>query len=81
MELGSPEALKRLIATGLGFTIMSRAIAATEVTLGQLVQIPLAPRLVRQMAVVYPKERFHSRLVNEFVRFAKERLAALQPTG
>jgi DNA-binding transcriptional LysR family regulator len=81
MELGSPEALKRLIGTGLGFTIMSRAVAATEVTLGQLVQIPLSPPLLRQMAVVYAKERFHSRLVNEFVRFAKERLAALQPAG
>jgi len=78
MELGSPEALKRLIATGLGFTIMSRAIAATEVKLGQLSQIPLEPRLVRQMSVVYPKERFHSRLVNQFVQFAKERLGALQ---
>jgi len=28
--------------------------------------------------VVYPKERFHSRLVSGFVQFAKERLAALQ---
>jgi hypothetical protein len=28
--------------------------------------------------VVYPKERFHSRLVNSFVQFAKERLAAQQ---
>src|SRR3970282_2944203 len=31
MEVGSPEALKGLVATGLGFTIMQRAIAATEV--------------------------------------------------
>jgi DNA-binding transcriptional LysR family regulator len=78
MELGSPEALKRLVATGLGFTIMSRVIAATEVKLGRLVQVPLSPRLVRHMSVVYPKERFHSRLVNEFVQFAKQRLPALQ---
>jgi len=28
--------------------------------------------------VVYPKERFHSRLVNGFVQFAKERLTAMQ---
>jgi DNA-binding transcriptional LysR family regulator len=81
MELGSPEALKRLVATGLGFTIMSGVIAAAEVRLGQLAHVRLAPPLVRQMAVVYPKERFHSRLVNEFVRFAKERLAALQAAG
>jgi len=81
MELGSPEALKRLVATGLGFTIMSRVIAATEVELGRLVQVPLSPRLVRHMSVVYPKERFHSRLVNEFVQFAKQRLPALQAAG
>jgi len=78
MELGSPEALKGLVATGLGFTIMSRAIAALEVKLGRLVQVPLSPRLIRQLSVVYPKERFHSRLVNGFVQFAKERLAAMQ---
>jgi DNA-binding transcriptional LysR family regulator len=81
MELGSPEALKRLVATGLGFTIMSRVISATEVKLGRLVQVPLSPRLVRHMSVVYPKERFHSRLVNEFVQFAKQRLPALQAAG
>jgi hypothetical protein len=28
--------------------------------------------------VVYPKERFHSLLVNGFVQFAKERFAAMQ---
>jgi DNA-binding transcriptional LysR family regulator len=78
MELGSPEALKGLVATGLGFTIMSRAIAALEVKLGRLAQIPLSPPLIRHLSVVYPKERFHSRLVNEFVQFAKERLAAMQ---
>ena len=78
MELGSPEALKGLVATGLGFAIMSRATVAKETRLGQLVRIPLAPRLTRHLSVVYPKERFHSLLVNSFVQFAKERFAALQ---
>ena len=78
MELGSPEALKGLVTTGLGFAIMSRATVAKETQLGQLVQIPLMPRLNRHLSVVYPKERFHSRLVSGFVQFAKERLAALQ---
>jgi DNA-binding transcriptional LysR family regulator len=80
MELGSPEALKGLAATGLGFAIMSRATVAKETQLGQLVRIPLAPRLTRRLSVVYPKERFHSRLVNTFVQFAKERFAATQAT-
>ncbi|MBI2753407.1 MAG: LysR family transcriptional regulator [Betaproteobacteria bacterium] len=78
MELGSPEALKGLVATGLGFTIMSLAAVAKETRLGQLVRVPLSPRLIRNLSVVYPKERFRSRLVNTFVQFAKGRLAAMQ---
>ncbi|HVO89830.1 MAG TPA: LysR substrate-binding domain-containing protein, partial [Casimicrobiaceae bacterium] len=76
MEASSPEALKGLVATGLGFAIMSRTIAEKEVRLGELVQIPLAPTLIRHLSVVYPKERFHSKVVNAFVEFAKERLIA-----
>src|SRR6185369_2740070 len=45
MEVGSPEAVKGLVATGLGFAIMSRASVTKEIRLGQLVQLPLAPRL------------------------------------
>jgi DNA-binding transcriptional LysR family regulator len=78
MEAGSPEALKGLVATGLGFAIMSRATVIKEVRLGELVQVALVPALIRQLAVVYPKERFHSRLVSGFVEFAKGRLAGLQ---
>ena len=79
MELGSPEALKGLVATGLGFTIMSRATVQKEIRLGELIGLPLAPRLIRNLSVVYPKEKFRSRLVNTFVQFAKERLAAKLP--
>jgi DNA-binding transcriptional LysR family regulator len=81
MEASSPEALKGLVATGLGLAIMSRATVTKEVRLGELVEIPLSPPLVRQLAVVYPKERFHSRLVEGFVEFAKQRLGAIQAGG
>ena len=76
MELGSPEAIKGLVSTGLGFAIMSRATIAKEVKLGQLVAVPLSPRLMRTLSVVYPKEKFRSRLANTFIEFAKERLRA-----
>jgi DNA-binding transcriptional LysR family regulator len=76
VELGSPEAIKGLVATGLGFAIMSRVIASKELQLGQLVQVPLRPALLRNFSVVYPPSRFHSRLVAGFLAFAKERLAA-----
>ena len=81
VELGSPEALKGLVATGLGFAIMSRVIAAKELELGQLVQIPLRPPLLRNFSVVYPKERFHSKLVASFLQFARVRLACMHPPG
>jgi DNA-binding transcriptional LysR family regulator len=80
MEATSPEALKGLVATGVGFTIMSRAAADKEVRLGDLVRVPLVPPLLRHLSVVYPKERIHPKAVTEFVRFAKERLAAAGTT-
>jgi DNA-binding transcriptional LysR family regulator len=79
MEASSPEALKGLVATGLGFAIMSLASVAKEARLGELVPIPLSPRLIRNLSVVYPKERIHARVVNAFMAFARERLAAGKP--
>jgi DNA-binding transcriptional LysR family regulator len=77
MELGSPEALKGVVETGLGFAIMSRASVLKEQALGSLVAIPLAPRLIRTLSIVYPKERFLSRLVSTFVEFAMTNLKAV----
>jgi DNA-binding transcriptional LysR family regulator len=79
MELGSPEAVKGLVATGRGFAIMSRATVSKETQMGLLIGVPLAPRLVRNLALVYSKQKFYSKLVSNFVAFAKERLAAMQP--
>lgn len=76
MELGSPEALKGVVGTGLGYAIVSQVTVAKERKLGELVAIPLQPRLMRALSLVYPKERFRSRLLNTFVEFAKTRLAA-----
>jgi DNA-binding transcriptional LysR family regulator len=78
VELGSPEGIKGLVASGVGFAIMSSVIAAKEIQLGQLVQVPLNPPLIRNFSVVYPDERLHSNLVAAFVQFAKEQLAAGQ---
>lgn len=74
MELGSPEALKGVVGTGLGFAILSKATVAKEQRLGELVAVPLNPKLLRSLSLVYPKEKFRSRLVNTFVEFAQGRL-------
>jgi DNA-binding transcriptional LysR family regulator len=74
IELGSPEAIKGVVETGIGFAIVSRASVAKEKRLGDLLAIPLKPRLTRTLSMVYPKEKFRSRLVNTFVEFSKDKL-------
>ena len=74
IELGSPEAIKGVVETGIGFAIVSRASVFKEKRLGDLLAIPLKPRLNRTLSMVYPKEKFRSRLVNTFVEFANIKL-------
>lgn len=74
IELGSPEAIKGVVETGIGFAIVSRASVFKEKRLGDLLAIPLKPRLIRTLSMVYPKEKFRSRLVNTFVEFATAKL-------
>ena len=77
MEMGSPVALNGVLETGLGFAIASRASVAKAQRLGDLVAIPLKPRLIRTLSMVYPKEKFRSRLVTTFVEFAAAKLRQL----
>lgn len=77
MELGSPEAVKGVVETGVGYAIMSRIATLKEQQLGSLVAVPLRPRLIRIMSMVYPKEKFRSRLLDTFIEFAIAHLQAL----
>ncbi|PKO34872.1 MAG: LysR family transcriptional regulator [Betaproteobacteria bacterium HGW-Betaproteobacteria-7] len=74
MELGSPEALKGVVATGLGFAIVSRAVVDKELRLGQLVAIALQPPLQRSLYLIQPEDRFQSRLAATFIDFARSKL-------
>lgn len=77
MELGSIEAIKGLVETGLGVAIVSRATVAKERKLGTLVAVALEPRLMRTLSFVHPKEKFRSRLLTAFVEFAAARMKKL----
>jgi len=74
MELGSGEAIKGVVETGAGVSILSRARVVKELKLGALVAIPLAPRLIRTFSFVHPKEKFRSKLLTTFVEFASARM-------
>ncbi len=69
MELGSREAIKGAVAAGLGVAIVSGTTVAKEVRLGELVAIPLQPPLRRQLSLVYPQEKFRSKLLQSFIDF------------
>lgn len=74
MELGSPEAIKGVVETGLGVSVVSRTTIAKELKLGTLAAVPLKPRLIRNLSLVYPKEKFRSNLLSTFVNFAKAKM-------
>lgn len=78
IEASCPDAVKALVTAGVGFSIMSWSSVRREVKLGELCRIPLSPELLRPLSVVYPKERMHSRLINSFLGFAKERIASMR---
>jgi DNA-binding transcriptional LysR family regulator len=80
MELGSPEAIKGVVETGLGVGIMSRATVSKELRLGTLVASPLKPPLIRKLSVLTPREKFRSRLVTTFVEFAMARMRKMAQT-
>jgi len=77
MELGSPEAIKGVVETGLGVSLMSRSRVAKERKLGTLVAVPLEPRLIRTFSFVLPKDKFRSKLLTTFIEFAGTRMKKL----
>lgn len=74
MELGSPEAIKGVVEAGIGVSIVSRATIIKELKLELLTAVPLQPRLIRTLSVVYPREKFRSRLLTTFVEFATTKM-------
>lgn len=72
MELGSREAIKGAVAAGLGVAVLSSTTVTKEIRLGELVAIPLEPPLRRQLSLVYPQEKFRSKLLQSFLDFLEQ---------
>jgi DNA-binding transcriptional LysR family regulator len=77
MEVGSPIAANGVLETGVGFSIASHVSVMRAERLGDLVVIPLKPRLTRPLTAVYAKEKFRSRLVKSFAQFSASRLSQI----
>ena len=70
-ELGSLAAVKQMAAEGFGFAIASHTSNQRDVREGRLVAIPLAPRLYTPLEVIFPKDKFRSRLITTVAEFAE----------
>lgn len=72
MEFGSPESVKSAVEAGLGVSIISEATLSKELKLGTLAAVQLIPPLERPFSVVYQRQKFRLRAMEEFLSFAHE---------
>ena len=79
MELGSPEAVKGAVETGMGISVVSAATIQKELRLGTLVALPLDPPLTRPFSFVHQKQKFRVRVIEELLEFARNYCEANKP--
>ena len=71
MEFGSPESIKSAVAAGLGISILSVATLDKELELGMLSKLSLDPPLTRPFSIVYQRQKFRLRAMDEFLEFTE----------
>ncbi len=71
MELGSPEAIKGAVTSGMGVSILSRAAIQKDLQLGLLQEVRLNPTLERPFSFVHQKQKFRLRAMEELLNFAQ----------
>lgn len=72
MEFSSPESVKSAVEAGLGISIISETTLTKELQLGTLSAIPLDPPMKRPFSIVYQRQKFRLRAMEEFLEFAEE---------
>jgi DNA-binding transcriptional LysR family regulator len=78
-ELGSPEAIKQLVAAGAALACLPREVVAQDLARGSLVEVRTGwPKATRRLAMVLHRDRQLGRDTGGFVRHC---LDAAQPVG
>jgi len=72
MEFGSPESIKSAVAAGLGISVLSVATLDKELSLNLLAKTSLNPALTRPFSIVYQRQKFRLRAMEEFLLFIRE---------
>ncbi|MFZ5967797.1 MAG: LysR family transcriptional regulator [Bacillota bacterium] len=71
-ELGNTEAIKKAVEAGLGISCISQRCIMNEVATKRLSMFRLSEaKIMRQLYLIYHKDKFLSNLFNTFISFAK----------
>jgi DNA-binding transcriptional LysR family regulator len=71
MEFGSVEAIKELVAAGLGWSVLP-SLALRRDRAGYLATSPVKPRLVRQLGIVMRRDKHLTRGLREIVKCLRD---------
>jgi DNA-binding transcriptional LysR family regulator len=74
LELDSMEATKKMVEEGLGIAVLPRVSVERELTLGLLVEVEITgvPRIKRQIALIYRRNRRQARSVGAFIEVLQQ---------
>jgi DNA-binding transcriptional LysR family regulator len=76
-ELGSTEAIKRLVAAGAAVACLAREVVAHELGLGVLIELATRlPRATRRLAIVLHRDKHLGRGTEDFVRQCTDELGS-----
>ena len=78
MEFGSPESIKNVVSAGLGISILSIATMEKELALKSLCAISLEKPMRRPFSIVYQRQKFRLRAMDEFLEFTQAHCATKQ---
>ncbi|MGU9956415.1 MAG: selenium metabolism-associated LysR family transcriptional regulator [Arenicellales bacterium WSBS_2016_MAG_OTU3] len=75
MEFGSPESIKSAVTARLGVSILSRATLEKDLKLDMLAAVSLKKPIKRLFRIVYQRQKFRARAMEEFLEFVEKNKA------
>ncbi len=74
-QLGNTEAIKKAVEAGLGVSCISKRCCENELSKGTLAIARLKHKsIIRELSLIYHKDKFVSKLFWEFIKFSKEKV-------
>lgn len=74
LEMGSTQAVKEAVKSGIGITAISKLTVESELQRGELIAIPLQEGIIpRKFTMIYHKERFKTHAAEKFMSYVMEK--------